>query len=71
MSYSKEQQTKALELYYQCKSVFKTVCILGYPTREWLYAWIKNENIPRKPRKNSHCLLILWSILIPHQLKLN
>lgn len=54
MSYSKEQQTKALELYYQCKSVFKTVCILGYPTREWLYAWIKNENIPKKPRKNSH-----------------
>ena len=51
MSYSKEQIKKALELYQQCKSVSQTVCILGYPTRENLYKWIKKENVPQKERK--------------------
>lgn len=51
MSYSKEQIKKALELYQQCKSVSQTVRILGYPTRENLYKWIKKENVPQKERK--------------------
>ncbi|KDE63154.1 helix-turn-helix domain-containing protein [Fusobacterium necrophorum] len=51
MSYSKEQIKKALELYQQCKSVSETVRILGYPSREYLYKWIKNENILKKERK--------------------
>lgn len=51
MSYSKKQIKKALELYQQCKSVSETVRILGYPSREYLYKWIKNENIPKKERK--------------------
>lgn len=51
MSYSKEQIKKALELYQQCKSVSQTVRILGYPTRENLYKWIKKENVTQKERK--------------------
>ena len=51
MSYSKEQIKKALELYQQCKSVSQTVHILGYPTRENLYKWIKKENVTQKERK--------------------
>lgn len=51
MSYSEEQVKKALELYHQCKSVSKTVRILGYPTRQNMYTWIKKENIPKKERK--------------------
>lgn len=51
MSYSKEQIKKALELYQQCKSLSQTVRILGYPTRENLYKWIKKENVPQKERK--------------------
>lgn len=43
MSYSKEQIKKALELYQQYKSVSETVRILGYPSREYLYKWIKNS----------------------------
>ena len=52
MSYSKEQIKKALELYQQCKSVSQTVHILGYPTRENLYKWIK-KNVTQKERKTS------------------
>ncbi len=44
--------SKSTRIYHQCKSVSKTVCILGYLTREQLYAWIKNENISKKSRKN-------------------
>lgn len=51
MSYSKEQIKKVLELYQQCKSLSQTVRILGYPTRENLYKWIKKENVPQKERK--------------------
>ena len=51
MSYSKEQIKKALELYKQCKFVSQTVRILGYPTRENLYKWIKKENVLQKERK--------------------
>ncbi len=51
MSYSREQIKTALELYQQCKSVSETVRILGYPSREYLYKWIKNEKLPKKERK--------------------
>lgn len=51
MSYSKEQVKKALEFYQQCKSVSKTVHILGYPTKVQLYKWIKTEKLPKRERK--------------------
>lgn len=70
MSYSKEQIKKALELYQQCKSVSQTVRILGYPTRENLYKWIKKENVPKKEKsfQSSLTLAIILEILL---LKLN
>lgn len=49
--YSKEQRETALNLYHRCGSVTKTVCVLGYPCRECLHAWIRMEHKPRSPRK--------------------
>lgn len=49
--YSKEEKAIALQLYHQTESVTETVRILGYPTREYLYKWIKSENQLPKSRK--------------------
>lgn len=49
--YSQDQINIAIQVYHQCGSVTKTVRILGYPTPRTLYTWIKNEGIPKPPRK--------------------
>lgn len=49
--YSQDKINIALQIYHQCKSVTKTIRILGYPTRRALYTWIGNEGIPKAPRK--------------------
>lgn len=38
-------------LYKQTQSVTETVRILGYPTREYLYKWIRDENKQPQKRK--------------------
>jgi putative transposase len=49
--YSQEKISIALNLYHQFGSATKTVQVLGYPTRQALYQWIRNEVKPRKQRK--------------------
>jgi transposase-like protein len=49
--YSQEKIGIALNLYYQCRSVTKTVRTLGYPTKKTLYVWVHNEGKPKKQRK--------------------
>jgi len=49
--YSKQQKDIALNLYHQTESVSDTVRMLGYPTREHLYNWIREELNPPKSRK--------------------
>ena len=49
--YSKEQKTKALRVYHQIGSVTDTVRQLGYPSREHLYTWIRNEGKTKEKRK--------------------
>ena len=71
MSYSKEQIKKALELYQQCKSLSQTVRILGYPTRENLYKWIKKKMLPKRKEKSFQSSLTLAIILEILLLKLN
>ena len=49
--YSKEQKAKALRIYHQIGSVTDTVRQLGYPSREHLYRWIRNEGKTKEKRK--------------------
>ena len=49
--YSEEQRRKALRTYHRIKSVTDTVRQLGYPSREHLYTWIRNEGTPKEKRK--------------------
>lgn len=49
--YSKQQKEIALNVYKQTESVSETVRILGYPTREHLYNWIREEKTPPHKRK--------------------
>ena len=49
--YSKEQRAKALRIYHQIGSVTDTVRQLGYPSREHLYRWIRNEGKTKEKRK--------------------
>jgi hypothetical protein len=49
--YSQEKIDVALKFYHQCKSVTKTIQVLGYPTRRTLYTWIKNEGTIKPLRK--------------------
>lgn len=49
--YSEEQRRKALRTYHRIKSVTDTVRQLGYPSREHLYTWIRNEGKPKEKRK--------------------
>ena len=41
--YSKEQRAKALCIYHRIGSFTDMVRQLGYPSREHLYTWIRNE----------------------------
>lgn len=50
--YTQEQIITALKTYYQCESVTKTTCMLGYPTRRALYTWIKGEGLHKYSRKD-------------------
>lgn len=45
-----EKRIRALQMYEQTKSVTETIRILGYPGRETLYKWIKDQNQPRKKK---------------------
>ena len=58
--YSKEQRSKALYIYHRIGSVTDTVCQLDYPSREHLYAWIRNEG---KTNERSLILKIPSNIL--------
>ena len=49
--YSKEQRAKSLRIYHQIGSVTDTVRQLGYPSREHLYRWIRNEGKTKEKRK--------------------
>ena len=49
--YSEEQRRKALRTYHRIESVTDTVRQLGYPSREHLYTWIRNEGKPKEKRK--------------------
>ena len=49
--YSKEQRAKALCIYHRIGSVTDTVRQLGYPSREHLYTWIRNEGKTKEKRK--------------------
>lgn len=49
--YSEEQRRKALRTYHRIRSVTDTVRQLGYPSREHLYTWIRNEGKPKEKRK--------------------
>lgn len=49
--YSKEQRAKALRIYHQIGSVTDTVRQLGYPSREHLYRWIRNDGKTKEKRK--------------------
>ena len=49
--YSEEQRVKALRMYHRIGSVTDTVRRLGYPSREQLHNWIRNEGKPRGKRK--------------------
>lgn len=61
-----EKRIRALQLYEQTKSVTETIRVLGYPGRQTLYRWIKEQsdspkersvfrgmNTPEKPRHPS------------------
>lgn len=50
--YTQEQIITAFKTYYQCESVTKTICVLGYPTRRVLYTWINGEGSQKPPRKD-------------------
>lgn len=49
--YTDRQIKRALKLFQQTNSVSTTVRILGYPSRNQLYKWIKEEKLPPKKRK--------------------
>lgn len=49
--YSEEQRIKALRMYHRIGSVTDTVRRLGYPSREQLHAWIRNDGKPKERRK--------------------
>lgn len=49
--YSEEQRTKALHVFHQTGSVTDVVRRLGYPSREQLYTWIRNEGKTKEKRK--------------------
>ncbi|MBP7060334.1 MAG: IS3 family transposase [Lachnospiraceae bacterium] len=49
--YSSKQKETALLLYKQTCSATETVRILGYPAREYLYKWVRDENKQPKKRK--------------------
>ena len=49
--YSSKQKETALLLYKQTCSATETVRILGYPTCEYLYKWVHNEN--KQPQKRN------------------
>lgn len=49
--YSEEQKAKALCIYHRIGSVTDTVRRLGYPSREHLYTWIRNEGTRKEKRK--------------------
>ena len=53
--YSEEQRVKALRMYHRIGSVTDTVRRLGYPSREQLHNWIRNEGKPRGKRKKPNC----------------
>ena len=50
--YSKEQRAKALRIYHQIGYVTDTVSQLGYPSREHLYRWIRNEEKQKKNERS-------------------
>lgn len=54
MSYSKEQQAKALELYHQCKLVSKTVCILVILQESDCILGLKMKIFLKNLEKNFH-----------------
>lgn len=49
--FSQEEINTALKMYHQCRSVTKTIRILGYPTRRTMYWWIEKEGKKKPPRK--------------------
>lgn len=49
--YSQDKINIALKLYHQCGSVSETIRVLGYPTRQALYTWIRNEHSIKPLRK--------------------
>lgn len=47
---SYEKRIRALQMYEQTKSVTETIRILGYPGRQTLYRWIKEQDNPPKEK---------------------
>lgn len=45
-----EKRIRALQLYEQTKSVTETIRVLGYPGRQTLYRWIKEQSDSPKER---------------------
>lgn len=41
-------KSKALQLYGETGSIAKVIHTLGYPSRQNMYTWIKNQNIEKK-----------------------
>ena len=53
--YSLSQIAKALATYHDLRSVTRTVQRLGYPTRDCLYKWIREEGRPRDGKRKCGC----------------
>ena len=49
--YSEEQKERALRTYHHLGSATATVRRLGYPSRESMYEWIRNEGKANGRRK--------------------
>lgn len=49
--YSEEQKDRALRTYHHLGSVTATVRRLGYPSRAYMYEWIRNEEKTKGQRK--------------------
>ena len=51
--FTPEEKERALKLYEKLKSVKAVIHKLGYPTRETIYQWLREENNPKPKEKTS------------------
>lgn len=46
--YSNEKRQRAIQMYQETRSIDRTIEILGYPGRQTLYTWIREQKQPTK-----------------------